>query len=99
MKTQEPVAVINGLTAMIEAAIAVAVGFGLNWTSEQVGLVMAVVVAGGNVLNTLWARAKVTPTVSRRVSRRDADNRSLVPAQARAVTALFANKKRVLGVL
>jgi hypothetical protein len=52
MKTQEPVAVING-------------------TSELVGLVMAVVVAGGNVLNTLWARAKVTPTVSRR----DADNR------------------------
>src|SRR4029453_9226408 len=99
MKTQEPVAVINGLTAMIEAAIAVAVGFGLNWTSEHVGLVMAVVVAGGNVSNTLWARAKVTPTVSRRVSRRDADNRSLVPAQARAVTALFANEKRVLGVL
>jgi hypothetical protein len=95
MKTQEPVAVINGLTAMIEAAIAVAVGFGLNWTSEQVGLVMAVVVAGGNVLNTLWARAKVTPTVSPR----DAHNRSLVRAQASAVTALFANEKRALGVL
>jgi hypothetical protein len=95
MKTQEPVAVINGLTAMIQAAIALAVGFGLNWTSEQVGLVMAVVVTSGNLLNTLWARAKVTPTVSAR----DAGNRSLVPAQASAVTASFSNEKVALGVL
>jgi len=94
MKTQEPVAVINCLTAMIQAAIALAVGFGLNWTSEQVGLVMAVVVAGGNMFNTLWARTKVTPTVSVR----DSDNRSVVPTPGRAVKA-FAKEKVALGVL
>ena len=58
---REPVAVINSLVTLIEALIAVAVGFGLDWTLEQVGLVMAVVVAISTVIQTLWARSQVTP--------------------------------------
>jgi hypothetical protein len=57
----EPVALVNGLIAFVEAAIAVGVGFGLNWDAKQVALVMAVVVAVGNLAKTLWARGQVTP--------------------------------------
>jgi hypothetical protein len=57
----EPVAVINGATAIIEASIALAVGFGLDWDAKQVSLVMATVMAVGNLSKTLWSRGKVTP--------------------------------------
>ena len=57
----EPVAVINATIAIVEAAIALAVSFGLSWSGEQVGLVMAVVIAVGNLIKTVWARRKVTP--------------------------------------
>ncbi len=43
LPTLEPVAVVNGSVAIVEASIALAVSFGLNWTGEQVGLVMAAV--------------------------------------------------------
>ena len=56
-KTLEPIALINGTVTLIEAAVAMAVGFGLSWSPEQVALVMAVVVASGNLGKTLWARA------------------------------------------
>jgi hypothetical protein len=59
--TLEPVAIINGLTTIVEASIALAVGFGLDWDAKQVGLVMAVVVAVGNMVKTLWVRGQVTP--------------------------------------
>jgi hypothetical protein len=59
--TLEPVAVINASVAIIEAAIAIAVGFGLNMTAEQVGLLMAGVLAVGNLIKTIWARGQVTP--------------------------------------
>jgi len=62
----EPVAVINGTIAIVEAAIALAVSFGLNWNGEQVGLVMAAVIAIGNLLKTIWARGKVTPVAAPR---------------------------------
>ena len=64
MKTLEPVAVINSAVTIVEAAIALGVGFGLRWTPEQVGLVMAFVLAVGNLIKTLWARAQVSPTAS-----------------------------------
>jgi len=76
MKTLEPVAVINGLVTIVETAIALAVGFGLKWTPEQVGLVMALVVAGANLFKTIWTRGQVTPVASPR----DAANKPLVPA-------------------
>jgi hypothetical protein len=49
MKHREPVAVITAVTTLIEAAIALAVGFGLDLKPEQVDLLMAVIVAAGAV--------------------------------------------------
>jgi hypothetical protein len=57
--TREPVADVNASVAIIEAAIAIAVGFGLDWTAEQVGLLMVGVVAVGNLIKTIWARSAV----------------------------------------
>lgn len=62
--TQEPVAVVNGTVALVEATLSLAVGFhfaGLNMDSKEIALVMAVIVAVGNLVKTLWARAHVTP--------------------------------------
>jgi len=58
---REPVAIINAIISLIEAGIAVAVGFGLDWTGEQVALVMAAVIALGNVIKTILVRDQVTP--------------------------------------
>jgi hypothetical protein len=44
--------------AVISAGIALAVGFGLNVTEEQVGLILAFV----NVAAGLFVRSQVTPT-------------------------------------
>lgn len=49
----EPVMVL----AFIEAGLALAIGFGLNWTAEQVALVIAFTSA----LLGLIARSQVTP--------------------------------------
>jgi hypothetical protein len=73
--TLEPLAVVNTAVAIVEAAIALAVGFGLDWTPEQVALVMAVVVALAALVKTLWARGQVTPVAAPR----DNEGRSLVP--------------------
>ena len=59
--TREPVAVVNGVTALVEATIPFAVAFGLKWGPEQVGATMAVVAAVGNLTKTWWARSQVTP--------------------------------------
>jgi hypothetical protein len=61
LSTLEPVAVVNGTVAILEATIALAVSFGLDLSGEQVGLFMAVVIAVGNLIKTIWARRKVTP--------------------------------------
>lgn len=71
----EPVAVINCLITLIEAVLALAVGFGLNWTPEQVGLVMAVVVAFSSLITTLWTRSQVTPVANPH----DNDGQRLIP--------------------
>lgn len=57
----EPVAVVNGLIAIIEASLGLAVGFGLGLDGEKVALVMAVAVAVGNLAKTIWTRGQVTP--------------------------------------
>lgn len=72
----EPVAIANSLVTLIESAIALAIGFGLAWTTEQVGLVMVVVVAVGNLIKTLWARGQVTPVADPR----DAQGKALKTA-------------------
>ena len=52
--SKEPVAIINGCVTLVEALIAITVGFGLvNLTVEQVGLLMAFVIAVGNLVKTL----------------------------------------------
>ena len=73
--TAEPVAVVNAAVAILEASIALAIGFGLHLTTAQVGLVMAVVVAVANLVKTLWARGQVTPVTAPR----DNDGNRLVP--------------------
>ncbi len=64
--TREPVAVVDGVTALVEATISFAVAFGLKWGPEQVRATMAVVVAVGNLTKTWWARSQVTPVVDPR---------------------------------
>ena len=74
-QSPEPVAVINGLVTVIEAGVALLVGMGLNLSPEMIGLVMALVVAVGNLLKTIWSRSQVTPVIAPR----DQQGRALVP--------------------
>jgi UDP-glucose 6-dehydrogenase len=74
----EPVAVVNGAVTLVEAAIALAAGFhitGVDLDSEKMALIMAVVVAIGNLVKTLWARGQVTPVTDPRNN----DGKRLVP--------------------
>lgn len=50
---REPVLILG----LVQAAIALAVGFGLNWSGPQVALIMAFAAATLSVI----ARSKVTP--------------------------------------
>lgn len=59
--TREPVAIINAIITVVQAIIGAVVLFGVDWTPEQVAGVLAVVVAVGEALKTLWARSQVTP--------------------------------------
>jgi hypothetical protein len=74
--TREPVAVINSLVTLVEAGISFGVGFGLKLSAEQVAAIMAVVVALGNLVKTVWARGQVTPVSDPRGSA----GQPLVPA-------------------
>lgn len=57
----EPVALGGIILGIVQALIAVLVGFEIvNWTAEQTGLVLALVVAViGGV--TAWQRSRVSP--------------------------------------
>jgi hypothetical protein len=63
---REPVAVVNASIGIIEATMSLAVGFGLSLDTKQVALLMALVVAIGNLIQTLWARGQVTPVADPR---------------------------------
>lgn len=65
----EPVVVITAVTAFIEAGIHLAVGFGVDWSAEQVSLVMTTVVAAGAVISALCTRRLVSPVEPRRPRR------------------------------
>ena len=56
----EPVAVINGSIAIVEAVVALA-AMQYGWDGKTTGLVMAIVVAVANLAKTLVARSQVTP--------------------------------------
>lgn len=59
---REPVAVINASVAVIEALIALYVGFyDPNWSKEQVATLMAVVIAIAELIKTIIVRRKVIP--------------------------------------
>lgn len=60
---REPVAVGAAVLAVVQAVIAVLVGFEVvHWTMEQVGLAMGLAVALV-ALVAAWQRSQVTPTV------------------------------------
>ncbi len=73
-----PIAIVNGITALVETLIAVAVGFGLGLSGEEVALVMAAVIAAANVVKTWIGQPQVTPTSDPR----DDDGRELVALEA-----------------
>lgn len=61
MTSNEPVAWAGALVGAITAVIGVLVGFGIvDWTQEQIGLILAAVTAV-IALATTVVRAKVTP--------------------------------------
>ena len=58
----EPVVIVGGLTQIVSAVIALALGFGwVSWTPEQTGLVLGVW-AAVTAFALLVVRANVTPT-------------------------------------
>ncbi|MCI0560384.1 MAG: hypothetical protein MN733_18010 [Nitrososphaera sp.] len=58
---REPIAIINAVTALIEATILAVVAFGFDLSTEQVAAIMAVVLAGGTVVQTIMGRNRVSP--------------------------------------
>jgi hypothetical protein len=65
---REPVLVIGLLVTMVETAIALGVSFGLGFTPDQVGTIMAFVIATGNLMATLISRSQVTPVSNPRLT-------------------------------
>ncbi|MCL1599476.1 MAG: hypothetical protein M3094_09845 [Actinomycetia bacterium] len=60
--TREPVAYIAAIVGIVELIIPVLLAFGiLAWTTEQTGIVMALVIGVGTILGALFTRAKVSP--------------------------------------
>lgn len=58
----EPVAIVGGLTQIVSAVIALALGFEwVDWTPEQTGLVLGVWAAITAFALLFYVRSKVTP--------------------------------------
>jgi hypothetical protein len=73
----EPVAVITAVIALVSAIVALLPMFGVALTAEQIGGIMAVVVALGSVVSTLLVRSQVTPVANPR----DNQGERLVPEE------------------
>ncbi len=59
---QEPVRFWSTLTGIITAVFGALIGFGiLEWTMDQVGLVLVVWAAVGSLFQFFYVRNKVTP--------------------------------------
>jgi hypothetical protein len=71
--TNEPVMTM----ALVQAAVAMGVGFGLNWTPEQIGLVLAFTAA----MLSFIARQQVTPVAKAEAQIQDAKD----DARAKAI--------------
>lgn len=73
---KEPVVLIGAIVGVIEAGIAMLVVLGvLSLTPEQIGAIMAFVIAIGSVVSILLTRSVVTPVANPR----DNDGNRLVP--------------------
>ena len=60
--TKEPVAIVAAIVGLVELVIPVLLAFGVfDWTLEQTGLVMALVIGAGTIIGALFARSKVSP--------------------------------------
>ncbi len=78
MSRPRPIAIVNGITAIVETLVALAVGFGLDLSAEQLALVMAAVIAVANVFKTWFGQSEVTPNSAPQ----DEDGRELVALEA-----------------
>ena len=63
---REPVAVLNAAIAIVETALVLAIAFGLELTSAQVGAIMGFVVAVTTLIRILLVRSQVTPVANPR---------------------------------
>ncbi len=63
---REPVVLNNALTGVIETGLLLAVAFGLQLTSAQIGAIMAFVVALLTLVRILLVRPQVTPVADPR---------------------------------
>jgi len=60
---QEPVRFWSTLTGIITAGFGILIGFGiLDWTAEQIGLILVLWAAVGSLFQFFYVRNKVTPT-------------------------------------
>lgn len=65
----EPVAIVNGLTSLLKAAVAALVAFGVfKLTVEQAAALAAVIVPLEVLLNAIFVRNRVTPVANPRDS-------------------------------
>lgn len=72
---REPTGIVAFVIVLLGAIVYAAVGFGLNWTDEQVKLVLAVFAAAAPVVTWLISRYYTTPLSDPRSK----DGTSLVP--------------------
>jgi hypothetical protein len=64
---QEPVRFWAAITGVVVAVFAALVGFGVvDWTQEQIGLILGVLTAIGVVFQFFFVREEVTPIVNPR---------------------------------
>ena len=60
--TQEPVRFWSTLTGIITAIFGALIGFGIiDWTQEQVGMILVVWAAAGSLFQFFYVRNRVTP--------------------------------------
>jgi 2-methylisocitrate lyase-like PEP mutase family enzyme len=60
--TREPVLSVAGIVAVLQALIALLLGFNvIHWTADQVGLVLGAAGAVLTMAAALFARSRVTP--------------------------------------
>lgn len=57
----EPAVMIGLVTAIVSAALAALVAFGITVTQAQAAALVGLVAAVGSLVQAIWTRGKVTP--------------------------------------